>query len=99
MQSLVYCLEFNDNVSIKDIEGRHVGDLEITLSPTDKNGNPLPDELNCVEDPEDLLGHPYAFKVSFLVDRLNFWTTLNLRIEPRALYMYVLYYAILSLKT
>lgn len=54
-----------------------MGDLEITLSPTDKNGDPLSYELNCVEDPENLVGHPYAFKVSFLGDRRIFWTTLH----------------------
>ena len=64
MQSLTFCLEHNDQVSILDMDGHSLGTLDVVLSPTDQRGQPLPESLTCVEDPDELMGTPFSFKVS-----------------------------------
>lgn len=63
LQSLSYALDFDDKLSITDYKGEEVATTVINVSPCNPNGKPLNEEF-FVEDPSELLGKPYHFKVS-----------------------------------
>ncbi|XP_065676074.1 kinesin-like protein KIF28 [Hydra vulgaris] len=62
LQSLSYALDFDDKLSITDYKGSEEGSLVISVVPCTQQGKAL-DEDYFVDDPKDLLGKPYHFKV------------------------------------
>ncbi|KAH9515666.1 Kinesin-like protein kif28p [Bulinus truncatus] len=62
LQSLSYALEFDDELSITDHKGQEEGKLKINIIPCEENGMAL-DENSFVEDPTELLGKPFYFKI------------------------------------
>ena len=63
LQSLAYALDFDDCVTIIDYRGKEdQGTLAVHISPCTQNGRQLGEE-HYVEDPKELLGLPYYFKV------------------------------------
>ena len=63
LQSLSYALDFDDKLAITDYKGTEEGSILINVTPCLQNGKPL-DEDYFVEDPKDLIGKPYHFKVT-----------------------------------
>jgi len=63
LQSLSYQLDFDDKLGITDYKGIEQGSLIINVTPCTQNGKPV-DEESFVEDPKELLGKPYHFKVT-----------------------------------
>jgi len=62
LQSLSYALDFDDKLSVTDYKGTEQGSISINVTPCTAQGKPL-DEDHFVDDPKDLLGKPYHFKV------------------------------------
>lgn len=62
LQSLSYCLDFEDTLNISDYKGQEEGHLKVKLEPCDNKGKPI-DEEAFVDDPHELLNKPYHFKV------------------------------------
>ncbi|XP_059148912.1 kinesin-like protein KIF28 isoform X2 [Physella acuta] len=62
LQSLSYSLDFADELSITDYKGEEEGKLSVNITPCDSSGKPL-DEDSFVEEPKDLLGKPFHFKI------------------------------------
>ncbi|CAG5116350.1 unnamed protein product, partial [Candidula unifasciata] len=63
LQSLLYALDFADELSVTDYKGLEEGKLMISINPCDQSGLTLHDD-NFVEDPKDLLDKPFHFKIS-----------------------------------
>ncbi|XP_048735911.1 kinesin-like protein KIF28 isoform X5 [Ostrea edulis] len=63
LQSLSYCLDFEDTLNISDYKGQEEGHLKVKLEPCDAKGKPI-DEEAFVDDPRDLLNKPYHFKLT-----------------------------------
>nr|XP_019926806.2 kinesin-like protein KIF28P isoform X14 [Crassostrea gigas] len=63
LQSLSYCLDFEDTLNISDYKGQEEGHLKVKLEPCDNKGKPI-DEEAFVDDPHDLLNKPYHFKLT-----------------------------------
>ena len=70
LQSLCYALDFDDKVLITDYKGSEEGYLYVHVTPCETNGKPL-DEESFVEDPKDLIGKPYNFKVTVNKAEIN----------------------------
>lgn len=70
LQSLSYCLDFEDTLNISDYKGQEEGHLKVKLEPCDAKGKPI-DEEAFVDDPRDLLNKPYHFKVQYF--SIIFW--------------------------
>ncbi|KAK0041455.1 kinesin-like protein KIF28P [Biomphalaria pfeifferi] len=62
LQSLSYALEFDDELPITDHQGHEEGKLKVTIIPCTQNGQSL-DENSFVEDPTELLGKHFCFKI------------------------------------
>uniref|UniRef100_A0A1I8HLB6 Kinesin-like protein n=1 Tax=Macrostomum lignano TaxID=282301 RepID=A0A1I8HLB6_9PLAT len=62
LQSLAYCLDFEDRLPIVDHRGVVEGHVTAGLTPCDSDGRPLGED-EFVEEPEDLLGRPLRFNV------------------------------------
>ncbi|XP_012936827.1 kinesin-like protein KIF28P [Aplysia californica] len=62
LQSLAYALDFADELSITDYKGQEEGKLMVNITPCTQAGMAL-DEDNFVEDPKDLVGKPFHFKI------------------------------------
>lgn len=62
LQSLSYALDFDDKLTITDYKGSEEGSIVINITPCSQAGKPL-DEDYFVEEPKDLIGKPYHFKV------------------------------------
>ncbi|XP_064610352.1 kinesin-like protein KIF28 [Liolophura sinensis] len=63
LQSLSYALDFDDKLAVTDYKGQEEGTLYVNVAPCTQNGKPL-DEDYFVDNPEELLGKPYHFKVT-----------------------------------
>ncbi|XP_052713269.1 kinesin-like protein KIF28 isoform X5 [Crassostrea angulata] len=63
LQSLSYCLDFEDTLNISDYKGQEEGHLKVKLEPCDNKGKPI-DEEAFVDDPHELLNKPYHFKLT-----------------------------------
>lgn len=63
LQSLSYALDFDDKLAVTDYKGSEEGSLVINVAPCTQQGKPL-DEDYFVEEPKDLIGKPYHFKVT-----------------------------------
>lgn len=67
LQSLSYALDFDDKLAVTDYKGQEEATLYVNVAPCTQNGKPL-DEDYFVDNPEELLGKPYHFKVSVCVE-------------------------------
>jgi len=65
LQSLGYVLDFDDALTITDLKGNDEGTLNVYIAPCSEKGRPLGEE-HYVDDPKDLIGSPYHFKVGLL---------------------------------
>jgi len=63
LQSLSYALDFDDKLAITDYKGTEEGSLIVKVAPCSQSGKAL-DEDYFVDDPKDLIGKPYHFKVT-----------------------------------
>ena len=63
LQSLGYALDFDDKLTITDYKGGEEGSIFVNVTPCNKSGKAL-DEDYFVDNPEELIGKPYHFKVS-----------------------------------
>eukprot|EP00112_Aurelia_sp_Birch-Aquarium-sp1_P014219 Seg3055.2 transcript_id=Seg3055.2/GoldUCD/mRNA.D3Y31 product="Kinesin-like protein KIF28P" protein_id=Seg3055.2/GoldUCD/D3Y31 len=63
LQSLSYALDFDDKLMVTDYKGSEEGHIIINVTPCTANGKAL-DEDSFIDDPKDLLGKPYHFKVN-----------------------------------
>jgi hypothetical protein len=63
LQSLGYALDFDDKICVTDYKGQEEGSIYINVTPCTNGGKPL-DEDFFIDDPKDLMGDPYHFKVS-----------------------------------
>ena len=70
LQSLSYALDFDDKISITDYKGQEEGSLVVHVTPCKENGKPI-EEDSFVDDPEELKGKPYHFKVRFIIMALS----------------------------
>lgn len=70
LQSLGYALDLEDHLTVSDYKGEDQGQLNLHITPCDANGKPLGDDF-FVEDPSELLGKPYAFKVTIKSAEIN----------------------------
>nr|XP_054748335.1 kinesin-like protein KIF28 isoform X2 [Lytechinus pictus] len=70
LQSLSYALDFDDKVTITDFKGAEQGYLIVNVSPCNQTGKTLPDD-EFVDDPSELLGKPYHFKVTIRSGEIN----------------------------
>ena len=57
-----YALDFDDKIAITDYKGQEEGFLYISVAPCSSDGRAL-DEEYFVEDPLELVGKPYYYKV------------------------------------
>ncbi|XP_072169328.1 kinesin-like protein KIF28P [Diadema setosum] len=71
LQSLAYALDFDDKVTITDFKGNEQGYLLLNVAPCNPAGKPLQDEDAFVEDPTELLGKPYHFRVLIRSGEIN----------------------------
>ena len=62
LQSLAYALDFDDQIAVTDYKGLEEGQLFISVAPCHQNGKNL-DEDYFVDDPDQLIGKPFYFKV------------------------------------
>ena len=62
LQSLGYVLDFDDTLTITDLKGNDEGVLNVYIAPCSEKGRPLGEE-HYVDEPKELLGSPYHFKV------------------------------------
>jgi len=62
LQSLSYALDFDDKLTVTDYKGSEEGTILINITPCSQAGKPL-DEDYFVEEPKDLIGKPYHYKV------------------------------------
>jgi|SRR6218665_334117 len=65
LQSLSYVLDFEDHLTITNFKGQEEGSLTVSISPCASNGRVLGEEF-YVENPQDLIGQSYNFKVRTL---------------------------------
>ncbi|XP_022096097.1 kinesin-like protein KIF28P isoform X3 [Acanthaster planci] len=63
LQSLGYYLDFDDKVAVTDFKGKEEGSLVVNITPCNQNGQPIGED-EFVDDPNELLGKPYHFKVT-----------------------------------
>ena len=63
LQSLAYGLDFDDKLAIADYKGDEEGTITVSVAPCTTNGQAL-DEDFFVDEPRDLLGKPFSFKVT-----------------------------------
>nr|XP_026689448.1 kinesin-like protein KIF28P isoform X4 [Ciona intestinalis] len=70
LQSLSYALDFDDKLAITDYKGQEEGMLTVAVTPCLPNGRSL-DEESFIEDPSDLLGKPYHFKITIRNCEIN----------------------------
>ncbi|XP_070576240.1 kinesin-like protein KIF28 isoform X2 [Ptychodera flava] len=63
LQSLGYALDFDDSLAVTDYKGTEEGQMSIVLTPSTQAGKPLDEEM-FVDDPQELLGKPFYFKVT-----------------------------------
>ena len=62
LQSLSYALDFDDKITITDYKGQEEGTLVVHVTPCKENGKQI-EEDSFVDEPEELKGKPYHFKV------------------------------------
>ncbi|KAH3769676.1 hypothetical protein DPMN_170950 [Dreissena polymorpha] len=65
LQSLSYALDFEDKIMVTDYKGQEEGFIVIHVAPCQKDGKPLEEEA-FVDNPKELLGKPYHFKVNII---------------------------------
>ncbi|CAF4431541.1 unnamed protein product [Rotaria socialis] len=63
LQSLMYCMDFADEISIFDHKFLEQGCLSVNLSPCLPNGDALTKE-KFIDQPDELLNKPYNFKIT-----------------------------------
>lgn len=72
LQPLAYGLDFADGLQINDLDGKPIGKLYVNLQPCLSSGkvptddDNIPNESLFVENPKELLGKPFYFKVNGL---------------------------------
>lgn len=64
LQSLGYALDFDDKITITDFKGNEEGYVIVNITPCSQDGKPVSDEDSFVEEPSELLGKPFHFKVT-----------------------------------
>lgn len=62
LQSLSYCLEFEDRIIVADYKGTEEGFITVNVAPCSVSGNTTGEDT-FVEDPKELLEHAFHFKV------------------------------------
>ena len=62
LQSLSYALDFEDKITITDYKGQEEGHVLVHVTPCQKDGKMLEEDA-FVDDPTELQGKPYHFKV------------------------------------
>ncbi len=62
LQSLGYALDFDDQLTVTDYKGQDEGQIFVNVTPCSQNGKAL-DEDSFVDNPEELVGKPFHFKV------------------------------------
>ncbi|XP_052816368.1 kinesin-like protein KIF28 isoform X3 [Mya arenaria] len=63
LQSLSYALDFEDKIMFTDYKGQEEGYIVIHVTPCQKDGKALEEDA-FVDEPHELLGKPYHFKVT-----------------------------------
>ncbi|KAL4235255.1 hypothetical protein ACF0H5_006893 [Mactra antiquata] len=63
LQSLSYSLDFDDKITITDYKGQEEGVVKVHVTPCQKDGTAFEEDA-FVDDPHELLGKPYHFKVT-----------------------------------
>ncbi|VDN11338.1 unnamed protein product [Dibothriocephalus latus] len=64
LQSLAYGLDFNDRLQISDLDGAAIGWLDVALQPCFRSGKLASSGDDFfVDDPKELIGKPYYFKI------------------------------------
>lgn len=62
LQSLSFVLDFEDHLTVTNFKGQEEGSLTVSISPCASNGRVLGEQY-YVENPQELIGQPYNFKV------------------------------------
>ncbi|KAL3859056.1 hypothetical protein ACJMK2_009292 [Sinanodonta woodiana] len=70
LQSLSFALDFDDTILVSDYKGNEEGTLKVHVTPCHQNGKALEEEY-FVEDPKDLMGKSYHFKVDVKSAEIN----------------------------
>ncbi|XP_064640023.1 kinesin-like protein KIF28 isoform X2 [Lineus longissimus] len=70
LQSLGYALDFDDKISVTDYKGQEEGSIYVNVTPCTQAGKPQ-DEDFFIEDPKELLGEAYHFKVTIRGAEVN----------------------------
>ncbi|KAJ8302783.1 hypothetical protein KUTeg_019179 [Tegillarca granosa] len=70
LQTLLYALDFSDDIAITDYKGGEEGQITVHVTPCSQNGKPL-DEDSFVDDPKELVGKPYHFQVTIQKAQIN----------------------------
>ncbi|KAK2149668.1 hypothetical protein LSH36_442g01044 [Paralvinella palmiformis] len=63
LQSLSYALDFDDRLAVTDFKGNEEGSMFVNVTPCTANGKLL-DQDYFIDDPHELIGRPYYFKVT-----------------------------------
>ncbi|XP_033626333.1 kinesin-like protein KIF28P isoform X2 [Asterias rubens] len=63
LQSLGFNLDFDGKITVTDFKGKEEGSLIVCIEPCDQKGKSI-EEDDFVDEPNELLGKPYHFKVS-----------------------------------
>lgn len=66
LQSLSYALDFDDKITITDYKGQEEGSLIVHVAPCKENGKAIEEDA-FVDEPEELKGKPYHFKVAKII--------------------------------
>lgn len=70
LQSLSYALDFDDRLIVTDFKGNEEGFMYVNVTPCTATGKLL-DQDYFVDDPQELLGRPYHFKVTLKSAEVN----------------------------
>lgn len=74
LQSLCYGLDFDDKTTVADLKGNEQGFLYVHIAPCMENGDTI-GENYFVDDPDQLIGHSYNFKVNLMCEVLIYKIT------------------------
>jgi hypothetical protein len=75
LQSLVYCMDFEDKTFIVDHRGEQIGTALVNLIPCNSQGTAL-DESAYTDNSSSLLNKPFYFKVKFFCKILRHFMNL-----------------------
>jgi hypothetical protein len=79
LQSLSYALDFDDRLAITDYKGLEEGFMYVNVTPCEETGKLLDTEY-FVDEPSQLLGKPYHFKVYYWRNKYKWSSTLNIQL-------------------